>query len=58
MNNEISQEQYENALRRIEELLPLVSDDTDITDTHVKELISVSDIVERYEKKHYPISGK
>lgn len=52
---EISQQQYESALARIEELLPLVSDDTPSDNPDVVELIRVSEIVRVYEQKHYPI---
>lgn len=52
---EISQQQYESALARIEELLPLVSDDTPSDNPNVVELIRVSEIVREYELKHYPI---
>ncbi len=52
---EISQQQYESALARIEELLPLVSDDTPSDSPDTVELIKVSEIVRKYELKHYPI---
>ena len=52
---EITEKQYEYALNRIEELLPLVQEDTPDTDPHSIELEIVSDIVETYEKIHYPI---
>lgn len=39
---EISQQQYESALARIEELLPLVSDDTPSDNPDAVELINVS----------------
>lgn len=51
----ISQQQYESALARIEELLPLVSDDTPSDNPDAVELIKVSEIVREYELKHYPI---
>lgn len=51
----ISKEQYEFALNRIEELLPLVTDETPTNDKNSIELTLMSDIVEAYEKKHYPI---
>lgn len=53
---EITKKQYEYALNRIEELLPLVTDETPATDRHALELTIVSDVVEEYEKLHYPIS--
>ncbi len=52
---EITKEQYAYAEARIEELLPLVDDNTPADDKHAIELSIVSEIVEAYEKKHYPI---
>ena len=52
----ISKQQYQYALDRIEELLPLVTDETPANDKNVIELIIVSDVVEAYEQKHYPIA--
>jgi HTH-type transcriptional regulator/antitoxin HigA len=51
----ITKEQYEFALERIEELLPVVGDDTPANDKNVVELTMISDIVIAYEKEHYPI---
>lgn len=51
----ISQQQYESALARIEELLPLVSGDTPSDSPDAVERIKVSEIVREYELKHYPI---
>lgn len=51
----ITKEQYEFALNRIEELLPLVTDETPANDKNSIELTLMSDIVESYEKLHYPI---
>lgn len=53
---EISKKQYEYALGRIEELLPSVTDETPADDKNAIELTIVSDVVEAYEKKHYPIA--
>ena len=53
---EITKQQYEYSLNRIEELLPLVTDETPIGDKNAVELTIVSDVVEAYEKKHYPIA--
>lgn len=53
---EISKSQYEYALDRIEELLPLVTDSTPANDKNALELTIVSDVVEEYEKLHYPMS--
>ena len=52
----ITQEQYEFALARIEELLPLVTDETPANDRNAIELTMMSDIVIEYEKEHYPIA--
>lgn len=53
---QISKQQYEFALNRIEELLPLVTDETPPSDKNAIELTIVSDVVETYEKIHYPIA--
>ena len=54
---EITKQQYEYALNRIEELLPLVTDETPASDKNAVELTIVSDVVEAYEKIHYPIAN-
>ena len=51
----IKKEQYEFALNRIEELLPLVDENTPADDNKAIELSMMSDIVIAYEKEHYPI---
>ena len=53
---EISKQQYEYALNRIEDLLPLVTEETPASDKNAIELTIVSDVVEAYEKIHYPIA--
>ena len=53
--NKISQEQYEYAIIRIEELLPLVDDTIPANDKSAVELSLLSDLVIAYEKEHYPI---
>lgn len=53
--NKVTKEQYEFALTRIEELLPLVDDNTPANDKNAVELSLVSDVVIAYEKEHYPI---
>lgn len=53
--SKITKEQYEFALARIEELLPLVNDDTPANDRNAIELTMMSDIVIDYEKEHFPI---
>lgn len=52
---EITNEQYEYALNRVEELLPLVTDEMSAHHPYAVELTIVSDIVETYEKIHYPM---
>jgi HTH-type transcriptional regulator/antitoxin HigA len=51
----VSKEQYEFALAKVEELLPLVGDDTPSNDKNAIELTLMSDIVISYEKVHFPI---
>lgn len=53
---DMSRQQYEYALNRIEELLPLVTDETPASDRNAIELAIVSDVVEAYEKLNYPIA--
>ena len=53
--SKITKEQYQFALTRIEELLPLVDDNTPANDRHAVELTMMSDVVIEYEKEHYPI---
>ena len=53
--SKISKEQYEFALARIEELLPLVDDNTPANDRNAVELTMMSDVVIDYEKEHFPI---
>ena len=46
---------YRAALKRIDELLPLVNDDTPTDDRNYLELDMISDMVAEYEDVHYPI---
>ncbi len=52
---EITEIQYEYALARIEELLPVVDDSTPANDKNAVELSIMSEIVITYEKEHFPI---
>ncbi|MCL2727904.1 MAG: helix-turn-helix domain-containing protein [Bacteroidales bacterium] len=52
----ITEKQYEYALARVEELLPIVDDQMSANDKNAIELSVVSDIVIAYEKEHYPIA--
>lgn len=47
---------YRAAMHRIDELLPLVNDNTPADDPNYLELDMISDMVEEYEDVHYPIS--
>lgn len=51
----VNKEQYEFALAKIEELLPLVDDNTAANDKNALELSVMSDIVIAYEKEYFPI---
>jgi len=51
----ITKEKYEFAQTRVEELLPLVDDNTPANNRNAVELALMSDIVISYEKEHYPI---
>jgi HTH-type transcriptional regulator/antitoxin HigA len=53
--SKVTKEQYEFALARVEELLPLVDDNTPANDSNAVELTMMSDIIIDYEKEHYPI---
>lgn len=44
-------------MARIEELLPLVDDNTPVTDRNLIELDLLSGLVEEYEDEHYPIKS-
>lgn len=50
-----SEAAYRAAMNRIEELLPLVNDNTPVDDPNYLELDMLSDMVEEYEDIHYPI---
>jgi HTH-type transcriptional regulator/antitoxin HigA len=47
---------YDATMARIEELLPLVNDDTPATDKNAIELDLLTEMVEEYEEEHYPIA--
>jgi HTH-type transcriptional regulator/antitoxin HigA len=50
-----NERQYEVMIERIEELLPLVSNATPLDDRNMVELVVISNLVEEYEEKYYPI---
>jgi HTH-type transcriptional regulator/antitoxin HigA len=53
--NTITKNQYEFALERIEELLPIVNESTPVYSKDSIELSVMSDIVIAYEEEHFPI---
>ena len=55
--NKISKQQYENALARVEELLPLVGEDMPANHPLAVELALVSEMVIAYEKMNHPMKG-
>lgn len=54
IENEI---QYQAAMARIEELLPVVTEDTPTTDKNSIELVLLSNLVADYDNEHYPIKN-
>ncbi len=50
----ITKEEYEKALVRLEELLPLVGNDCPADDENMIEFEAVSDVIERYENDAFP----
>lgn len=50
-----SESQYKEIMARIEELLPLITEDTPEDDVNSMELVRLSILVEDYEKEYYPI---
>ena len=51
----ITKDRYEFALARIEELLPIVDDNTLANDRNAVELTMMSNLVIDYENDHYPM---
>ncbi len=51
-----SELQYQAAMERIEELLPLVCEDTPLYDRNSIELSLMSNLVADYDEAHFPIS--
>ena len=52
----ITKEQYDFALARIEDLLPMVDDNTPPNDRNAVELTMMSNVVIDYEKEPFPIN--
>ncbi len=50
-----NERQYKAFMERIEELLPLVTDNTPLTDKNLMELELLSNLVADYDEVHYPI---
>lgn len=48
-----NEKQYEWAMARVEELLPLVKDDTPTSDSNYIELVLLSNLVADYSEEHY-----
>ena len=55
MEKLLTLDSYVKANIRLEELIDVVTDDMPIDDPLAKEFIEVSNIIEEYEKLHYPI---
>ena len=52
-----SEKQYQAAMARIEELLPLVTEETPEDDVSSVELVLLSNLVADYDDEHYPIKA-
>lgn len=48
---------YRATMERIEELLPLINDNTPMSDKNLVELDLLSELAEEYEEEHYPIAS-
>lgn len=57
MRTIISEDLYKVALKRVEELLPLVNENTPDDEPEMTELSHFSDIIEAYEKERFPIES-
>jgi HTH-type transcriptional regulator/antitoxin HigA len=51
----ITHQAYVNASIRLEELIDLVTDETQSNNPMAIEFLEVTSIIEAYEKKHFPI---
>ena len=51
-----TEKQYQAAMARIEELLPLVTEDTQEDDANFIELVHLSNLVADYDEAHYPVN--
>ncbi len=52
-----NESQYQAAMARIEELLPLVTEETPLTDKNSVELVLLSNLVADYDDEHYPVKS-
>ena len=52
-----TEKQYPAAMARIEELLPLVTEETPEDDIHSVELVLLSNLVADYDDAHYPVEA-
>lgn len=55
MDKITTEQQYREALARVEELLPHVKDDTPLSDPYSLELEKLSRLVAEYADRHYAI---
>ena len=52
-----NEKQYEWAVARVEQLLPLVNDDTPETDSNYIEMVLLSNLVADYSEEHYSLGN-
>ena len=52
-----NEKQYECAVARVEQLLPLVNDDTPETDPNYIEMVLLSNLVADYSEEHYSLGN-
>lgn len=55
ISNIITHKQYVEASLRLEELIKVVDDSTPLENPLTREFLKVSNLIEQYEKVHYPI---
>lgn len=51
----VTKKQYEYALKRVEDLLPLINESTPTNDRNALELSMAADMVRDYEMQYHPI---
>lgn len=52
-----NESQYQAAMARIEELLPIVTEETPLADKNSVELVLLSNLVADYDDEHYPVKS-